>query len=190
MIRGAARGAVGLLVLLIAGCAWLRPAPPTRSATEADTAFDVSGRFAVRFRDEAGSGRIAWSHAPAADELTIANPLGLGIARIVRRDGLYTLTTADNREHSTRDPDQLTEPVLGWGMPISGLPFWLRGRAVPGVPVTRSERDNERLTALVQSGWTIEYLSRHDGNGLPERMRLRRAELDIRLVLETWTAPP
>lgn len=189
MIGFRGRFVVGLLILLLGGCAWLRPAP-TRPATEADTAFEVAGRFAVRFREDAGSGRISWSHAPASDELTIANPLGLGIARIVRRDGLYTLTTADNREHSTRNPDQLTEPVLGWGMPISGLPFWLRGRPVPGIPVARTERDNDRLTSLVQSGWTIEYLSRHGDNGLPERMRLRRAELDIRLVLESWTAAP
>jgi outer membrane lipoprotein LolB len=179
------------LPLLLAGCASLfKPTPPARDVTADDTAFEVNGRFAVRFGTDGGSGRIAWTHSPRGDEMTIANPLGIGLARIVRRDGIYTLTTTDNREHSSADPDQLTRPVLGWSLPLSGLPFWLRGRAVPGLPIERSHSEQERLVELEQAGWSIEFLSRHLDNGLPERLRIRRKELDIRLVLEAWTTMP
>jgi outer membrane lipoprotein LolB len=155
-----------------------------------DRHFEVDGRFAVRFRADGGSGRIAWTHLPQSDDLTISNPLGQGIARIVRRDGIFTLTTSQGRIHSATDPDQLTERVLGWALPLSGLPFWLRGHPAPGHPSEAAGDNPGRPTELRQSGWTIEYLSRHQPNGLPERLRIRRGDLDIRLVLEEWRAVP
>lgn len=179
------------LVLAMAGCAFIVPAPaPAKPPAVEDSHFEVDGRFAVRFRGDGGSGRIAWNHLPQSDDLTISNPLGQGIARIVRRDGIYTLTTSQGHNHSATDPDQLTERVLGWPLPISGLPFWLRGLPAPGQPSETEGVNFERLTELRQSGWTIEYLSRHHPHGLPERVRIRRGDLDIRLVLEEWRAVP
>lgn len=181
----------GLLAALVfAGCADLRPLEPAKPISATDRAFEVNGRFAVRYRDDGGSGRILWSHTPLTDDLTISSPLGQGIARIVRRDGVYTLTTSDNRTHSSRDPDQLTEPVLGWRLPLSGLPYWVRGREAPGMATQHNSGKPDAPSELRQAGWTIEYLSRSADHGLPERMRIRRDELDIRLVLEEWRALP
>ncbi len=179
------------LAFAVAGCAFLgAPPQPPREPDAQDRHFEVDGRFAVRFRGEGGSGRIAWVHLPQSDDLTISNPLGQGVARIVRRDGIYTLTTSQGRNHSAADPDQLTERVLGWPLPLSGLPYWLRGYPAPGHPSETAGVNHERPTELRQSGWTIEYLSRHHPNGLPERLRITRGDLDIRLVLEEWRAVP
>ncbi|MFM9883077.1 MAG: lipoprotein insertase outer membrane protein LolB [Burkholderiales bacterium] len=189
VIPVAARLAPLMVALAFAGCAAItRPPAPSKPPDGNDVHFEVDGRFAVRYRDEGGSGRIAWLHLPQSDEITISNPVGQGIARIVRRDGVYTLTTSQGREHSATDPDQLTEPLLGWPLPLSGLPFWLRGQPAPGRPSESAGVNAERPTELRQSGWTIEYLSRHSPNGLPERLRIRRDDLDIRLVLEEWRA--
>jgi len=177
--------------LALGACANLPPPPePRRPAQVADRHFEVGGRFALRFRDEAGSGRIAWTHRPQSDDLAILSPIGQGIARIVRKDGLYTLTTADQREHSSPDPDALTEAVLGWRLPLSGLPFWLRGHEAPGSQAEKVRAGDDRVSELRQAGWTIEYLSRHAPSGLPERLRIRRDDLDLRLVLEEWHTPP
>lgn len=176
-----------LLAFAMGGCAALtRPSVPPKPPEATDVHFEVDGRFAVRNGQEGGSGRIAWSHLPQSDDLTISNPVGQGIARIVRRDGVYTLTTSDGRVHSATDPDRLTESVLGWALPLSGLPYWLRGHPAPGQPSQIAGVNAERPTELRQSGWTIEYLSRHLPHGLPERLRIRRNDLDIRLVLEEW----
>jgi outer membrane lipoprotein LolB len=149
----------------------------------------VNGRFAVRYGAEGGSGRILWQHTPTGDDLNILSPVGQGIARIVRENGLYTLTTNTNVKETAADPDALTERVLGWRLPLAGLPYWLRGREQPNVPAQRKVAADARLAQLEQAGWTIEYQSYHATNGLPERLRITREKLDLRLILEEWTPP-
>jgi outer membrane lipoprotein LolB len=166
-------------VALAAGCATL-PAPV---ATE-PPAFELSGRVAVRYGADSATGRAEWRHSAAADDLVIASPLGQGIAELTRRGDTYTLVTADGKRHTASDAETLTEGVLGWRLPLAGLPEWVRGRAMPGVPAEQ-KRDGARLAELVQSGWTIAYLEYGD-NGLPRRIRLTRETLDIRLVIEEW----
>jgi outer membrane lipoprotein LolB len=167
----------------IAGCASLAPeAPP------ADL-FAIVGRVAVRYGDEAASGRVSWRHGTATDELLISSPLGQGIAQITRRDGVYTLVTAKDERFSAADPEQLTEQALGWALPLAGLPDWVQGRAQPGASAEPRYHDG-RLAGLRQLGWTIEY-SGYDANGrLPTRMRLTRGDLDIRLAIDEWQRPP
>ena len=64
--------------LLLCG---LRHARPWR---DRPVEFELAGRIAVRYRNEAVSGNIAWRHARDGDELLITSPLGQGVARIVR----------------------------------------------------------------------------------------------------------
>lgn len=173
------RTAAALLAALAAGCASL-PAP---SPTEAP-AFELSGRVAVRYGAESASGRAEWRHSVAGDDLVISNPIGQGIAEITRRDGAYALVTADGRRYEASDPEALTEKVLGWRLPLAGLPDWVRARPVDGVPA-ETRYEGARLAHLVQSGWRIEYLEYGD-DGLPRRLRLSREALDIRLVIESW----
>ena len=170
---------------VITGCTLVPPAKPSELAS-ADSSFELSGRFAVRMGTEGGSGRLLWQHSSTNDDLSILSPLGQGLARIVRADSLYTLTTSQNVQSSAADPDALTERALGWRLPISGLPYWLRGRAQPGSDAQTKLDEQSRIAELRQDGWVIEYLSYHADSGLPERMRVRRDTLDLRLVLEEW----
>lgn len=168
---------------LVAGCASLAPEPlPT-------DVFSIVGRVAVRYGDEAASGRVAWRHGAATDDLLISSPLGQGIAEITRRDGVYTLVTGKDERFSAADPERLTEQVLGWALPLGGLPDWVQGRAQPGSSA-EPRYHGGRLAELRQLGWTIEY-SGYDENGrLPTRMRLTRGDIDIRLAIDEWQRRP
>jgi len=167
----------------IAGCASL---PPETALADR---FALVGRVAVRYGDEAASGRVTWRHGAATDDLVISTPLGQGIAAITRRDGVYTLVTAKEERYTAADPERLTEQVLGWALPLGGLPDWVQGRAQPGVSA-EPRYDGGRLAELRQLGWTIEY-SGYDASGrLPTRLRLRRGDLDIRLAIDEWRHPP
>ncbi|MFA5913429.1 MAG: lipoprotein insertase outer membrane protein LolB [Burkholderiales bacterium] len=177
-----------LVCLLLAGCATVEqqaaPAGPIGDA------FHLSGRIAVKYEGEGASGSISWQHEPAGDDLLISTPLGQGVAHIVRSGGLVTLTTSDQKVYQARDVESLTEQVLGWRLPLAGLPDWVRGRAAAGVPAQTKLDGAQRLAELRQSGWLVEFLAYNGESGLPERLRLSRADVDIRLVIDQWRNTP
>lgn len=170
--------------LLLAGCATIEeqaaPAGPIGDA------FYLSGRVSVKYGSEAASGGISWQHDTASDDLLISNPLGQGVARIVRRDALVSLTTSDQKVYQASDVESLTEQVLGWRLPLAGLPDWVRGRATAGALAQTRPDGAQRPAELRQSGWLVEFLEYDAAYGLPERLRLSREDVEIRLVIDQW----
>ncbi len=174
--------------LLLAGCATIQQqAAPAGSIGED---FYLSGRVSVKHGTEAASGRISWQHHPDSDDLLLSNPFGQGVARIVRRDGLVTLTTSDQKVYQAKDVEDLTEQVLGWRLPLAGLSDWVRGRAAAGAPAQTRLDSSHRLAELRQSGWLVEFLDYNDASGLPSQLRLSREDAQIRLVIDQWRAEP
>ena len=172
-----------LLVVLACACATVPPPAPREGE------FSVVGRVAVRYGAESATGRVTWRHSDLDDDLLIASPLGQGIAEITRRDGTYTLVTANGQRFDAADPERLTEQALGWALPLGGLPDWLQGRPLAGVAAD-VRYDGKQLAELRQQGWTIEYLGYEEAGRLPRRLRLTRGDLDIRLVIEEWPITP
>ena len=167
--------------ILLASCAAVPPeALPPGS-------FALAGRVVVRYGDEAASGRLTWRHSDAADELLLSTPLGQGVAEITRRDGVYTLVAANGERHSAADPERLTRQVLGYALPLDGLPDWVQGRPERGVEAA-TRYDGDRLAELRQRGWLIDYSGSDERP--PKRVRLTRGDLDIRLVIDEWQLPP
>lgn len=167
-------------LLLLAACA-----TPSFVVPAADVDFELVGRIAVKYRDDAGSGNIAWRHAPRSDELLMTTPLGQGVARLVRAGSEVTLTTQDGREFRATDAEALTEQVLGFRLPLRGLADWVRGRPAPAPAPTRERSDGAgRLLELEQSGWRIEYLA-YEGT-LPSRLKLNFPGLELRLAVSEW----
>lgn len=169
---------VALVALLLAACATPRFLSPA-----IDVEFELSGRIAVTYRDDAGSGNIAWRHAAGADEMLLTTPFGQGIARLARAGNEVTLTVQDGREFRAADAEALTEQVLGFRLPLLGLADWVRGRAAPGPAVARVDGEG-RLAHLEQSGWRIEYLE-YTGT-LPSRLHLAYPGVQLRLAISAW----
>jgi len=169
-------------MLLLAACAtpgFLFPA--------ADVEFELAGRIAVRYRDDAGTGNLAWRHGTRSDELLLTSPLGQGIARIARTGDEVVLTTQDGREFRAADAEALTDQVLGFRLPLLGLADWVRGRATskPAPEPTGERRDAVgRLIEFEQSGWKIRYLEYADA--LPSRLTLTFPGLELRLAISDW----
>ena len=158
--------AVGALaVLLAAGCAQVEIRPDL-SVLE----FVLSGRLAANTRDESFTGNLNWKHARIADDLLISTPLGQGVARIQRQGDAVVLTTAERREYRAADAETLTERVLGFRLPLSGLADWVRGRPSP---------------ALEARGWKIEYQD-YDAERRPIRMRVTYPGVELRLAVSQW----
>ena len=173
-----------VLTVFLAACA----AMPSHENLDAG-GFHVTGRVAVRYGDEAATGRVVWRHTLSTDDLVISNPIGQGIAQIERRDGMYVLQTQDGERYEGADPEELTEQALGWRLPLTGLPQWIEGRPMSGVPAEVRE-EGKRLRELRQLGWRIEYLAWDEATGLPSRLQLSRDDLSIRLAIEAWRTGP
>ena len=171
-----------VVALLVAACA-----APSFLIPAADADFELSGRIAGRYRDDAGSGNIAWRHGARADEMLLTTPFGQGIARLARAGNEITLTTQDGREFRAADAESLTEQVLGFRVPLVGLADWVRGRPAskPAPAPTRERRDAAgRLAELEQSGWKISYVEY--AGALPARLTLSFPGLEFRLAISEW----
>jgi outer membrane lipoprotein LolB len=180
------RSALFSLCLLLAGCATIEPQP----SVPIGEAFFLSGRVSVKYGAEAASGRITWQHDAVSDELLFSAPFGQGVARIVWRDAVASLTTSDQKLYQAGDVETLTEQVLGWRLPLAGLPDWVRGRAAAGAPAQTRLDASQRLAELRQSGWLVEFLDYAGESGLPSRLRLSRQEVELRLVIDEWRGLP
>ena len=154
-----------LLVLLLGACALVEVKPPAGPLE-----FDLNGRLAARYRDDAVSGIVSWRHAADGDEMLISTPMGQGVARIVRQGEAVAITTSEGREYSDRDGEALTERVLGFRLPIAGLADWVRGRPSP---------------ALEQRGGKVDYGERA-AEGRATRLRVTNTGVEVRLVVSEW----
>jgi outer membrane lipoprotein LolB len=183
-VNFASRAFAAAALLALAACAGL-PKPPDGERYD----FELSGRIAVKFGDEASSGNLAWRHRAAGDDLLITSSLGQGIAHLVRDGDSYVLTTSDAREYRSADSESLTEEVLGYRLPIAGLADWVRARPYRDGPAPRAQYDYQgKLLVLQQGEWRIEYFAYQDASpaALPSRMRLTYPGLDMRLAISAW----
>jgi outer membrane lipoprotein LolB len=173
---------VVLLALSLAACATPQLGEPGEGSE-----FELAGRIAMSYRNDAGSANVVWRHGARSDEMLLTTPFGQGIARIARADGEVTLTSQDGRQYRAPDAESLTEQVLGFRLPLLGLADWVRGRAAakPAAEPTAERKDaGGRLAELEQSGWRIRYLE-YSG-ALPSRLALSYPGLELRLAITEW----
>jgi len=169
-----------LMAFAAAGCAELRPAPEHESVE-----FELAGRIAARYREEAASGNVAWRHSRDSDEMLITTPVGSSLARIMRTGSEIVLTTADQKEFRANDAEALTEQVLGFRVPLAGLTDWVRARQVEGAEASIVRDKEGRLASLKQNGWSVEY-QEFRADGLPVRMKLTYPGIELRLAIHEW----
>jgi outer membrane biogenesis lipoprotein LolB len=135
-----ARTAPLAAALLVAGCAGPRAVLPDEQGPRP---VAWSGRFAATWtspedtsREDRGSGRFWLRNLGVRTELEIYSPFGQTLARAGADAARAWLETSDGRRFEADDPQALTEQVLGWRIPVSRLPHWLRGElaAAAGSP--------------------------------------------------------
>ena len=184
-LRAAAMAA--LVVMLVAGCAGLgvleRETLPVGSAES----FELQGRVYVRFGARAFSGSMRWRYALDVEELWLSGPLGQTAAYIVRDALGATLTTAEQQTYRSISLDALMRDALGWALPLADLSYYVLGQIPPGVAESTVARDaDRRLTQIVRDGWEVTLIPgrRSDSAHHPTRLRMRKDEIEIRLVID------
>jgi outer membrane lipoprotein LolB len=176
------------LLLMLGGCASApsvsvlqRPQHPELSA------FAFNGRVAVRHDGERTSAGVRWTHRGASDEILLLAPLGQTMARIYS-DGQGVSLEESGKTYTATDAEALTERVLGWHLPLSGMRFWVLALPATGSESVVERAENGQLAQLRQDGWEITYTryAAEAADSLPLRMNLRRDGMEMQLVIDEW----
>lgn len=156
----------------------------TACATWSPAPADVvtSGRFALTARGtgsdgssrhESQSGRFTLSQAGVLTTLDLASPLGTTLARLQASPAGARLQVPDSgglRDIVEPDAEALAERVLGFPLPLVGLPSWIRGEplgARPSQPLDDTAADGFR-----QDGWVVRVEERFAAPHAPQPRRL------------------
>lgn len=164
--------------------------PGLEAVMGGDDRYALAGRLSVQNIQQKFSATINWQHRTNEDQIHLFSPLGQTIARIEQDVTGVRLVTAEPAHYQAENVEQLTQQVLGWVLPLSGLHFWIRGIHFP---LTIAELDldrNGRIVAIRQDGWKIQYSAFFPVKAgmleLPKSLELNRHNLRIKLIIDRW----
>ena len=194
--RWRALGMAWLCVLLLSACA---PMPPVEPLAEGPWAarqralqglqyWSLSGRIGVTDGKDAWHASLYWTQRGQDYTINLIGPLGQGRIHIQGDEQGVRVRTADGRVLSAAAPEQLLEQAIGMRIPVEGLRHWVRGLPDPSGPSQLAGDEEGRLVRLEQDGWIIDYAryTQAQALDLPERIRARQGELQVRLVITQW----
>ncbi|MGA7951132.1 MAG: lipoprotein insertase outer membrane protein LolB [Thiobacillaceae bacterium] len=172
-----------LIALVLASCAHAPP-PPELPAGRDGATVSLSGRVAVQQAEENFSGLFQWVSRDGVDDILLSDPLGQGVAKIVRTARETTLQLPDGRKRSAPDADALTEKLLGFRLPVGGMSYWIMARPDPDHPHQLTRDEQGRVERIIQDGWKIDY--RSYAGGKPRKLFITRPALEIKLIVDHW----
>ena len=170
-----------------------QPVPGMADAKAAD--FGLIGRVSVKGGKESFSGGVQWHHRERGDEILLLSPLGQTLAQIQRTPEGVHLTTSERESYYAANVENLTEQVLGWRLPLTGLQYWVQSMSSPATVAAVDMNIDGQVMAIRQDGWTIDYLAyspmapveaSQKQTALPRLLMLKRDGLQIKLVIDAW----
>jgi outer membrane lipoprotein LolB len=148
----------------------------------------LEARLAVHAGEQRDSARLFWQGDFVHQHVELLSPLGSVVAVLEHGPEGARLTTSNGRVVDAADSAELTSQVLGYALPLDGLPWWLLGQAMPGSTATAVHDSKGVLQQQEQAGWLICYDRwRTVGNvELPGQVKLTRGSLEVRWIIDQW----
>ena len=177
-----------IMLLLLGGCATTPGVPLTQRPAQAEvSSFAFNGRVSVRHDGERSTAGVRWTHRGETDEILLLAPLGQTVARIYSNPLGVTLEES-GKVYFEQDAETLTERVLGWHLPLSGMRSWVLALPAAGSAAEIERADNGQLKELRQDGWQISYTryAADTADSLPLRMNLQRDGMEMQLLIDEW----
>jgi outer membrane lipoprotein LolB len=190
-------GAATLVVLAaLVGCRTLPPAPPPavswdvrRPQLQSLEHFRLRGRVAVASSGEGFNANLRWTQDGDHSQVTLEGPFGVGGAQLSAEGDELTVVTSQGERIESAAAHAALAARLGFDPPLSSLRYWVLGVPDPKQPASESlDPAQQRLSALIQDGWHVEYQSYipAGGEALPARLTLQRDAVRVRLLVDDW----
>ena len=150
--------------------------------------WTIQGRLVVNNGSESWHMDISWQQQGDTYVIKLIAPLGAGQIQlrgdkhgVVLDDGETDPLYADNA-------DSLLYESTGLQIPVRGLRYWVRGLPDPGMSNGEVSLSSGKLKQLQQGGWQLRFRRYQQVNNtsLPNKLFLRRDDLDVRLVIDQW----
>ena len=198
MRSSALRVSAATLVVLAAlvGCRTLPPAPPPgvswdvrRPQLQSLEHFQLRGRVAVAASGEGFNANLRWIQDGDHSQVTLEGPFGVGGAQLSADGDELTVVTSQGERIESQAAHAALATRLGFDPPLSSLRYWVLGVPDPKQPASESlDTAQQRLSALTQDGWHVEYQSYIPAGGetLPARLTLQRDAVRVRLLVDDW----
>jgi outer membrane lipoprotein LolB len=190
-------GAATLAVLAaLVGCRTLPPAPPPgvswdvrRPQLQSLKHFQLRGRVAVASGGEGFNANLRWTQDGDHSQVMLEGPLGVGGAQLSAEGDELTVVTSQGERIESQAAHAALAARLGFDPPLTSLRYWVLGVPDPKQPASESlDAAQQRLSALTQDGWHVEYQSYvpAGGEALPARLTLQRDAVRVRLLVDDW----
>ena len=175
------------LILMLSACATSNPPVLLRQAQTEISSFAFSGRVAVRHNGERTSAGVRWTHHGPEDEILLLTPLGQTVARIFSNSN-GVLLEESGKKYFEKNAEALTEQVLGWHLPLTGMRYWVLALPAVGSEAVMEKSETGQIKTLRQDGWEINYTryAADATDGLPLRMTLQREDMEMQLLIDEW----
>ena len=114
---------------------------------------------------------------------------GLGATKLFGNEQFLTILKSDDKPLSSNQPNLLVSQTLGFPLPISYLPFWIKALPMPEHFFNIQFYQNGLPKSLFQDSWKLEFSKYMFKNGLPfpGKIKLQHKDTRIILVIKKWT---
>lgn len=156
-------------------------------------AFDswtITGKIGVRTPNQTLTAAInQWIQTEDIFDIHLSSTFfGLGQSRLVGNPVFITLLEAGEDPVSSDQPDALLNKALGFPMPISALPYWLKGLPLPNARFSAQYYANGLPKSMEQSDWSLSFedYTLDQALPLPGKIKLVQGDARITLVIKEW----
>lgn len=151
--------------------------------------FELKGRLGVQADGKGYSASLIWQHNADHDDIRIYSPLGGQLARIQKTADSISLEDAQGQVSVGKDAESLTQALLGWRLPLSGLADWVLGRPTNSAMASLTWDEAGHTLSLNEADWAIVYQQYQASQTafLPHKLSLKNSRVQLKLIVEKWT---
>ncbi len=151
--------------------------------------FELKGRLGVQADGKGYSASLIWQHNAGQDDIRIYSPLGGQLARIQKTADGIRLEDAQGQVSVGKDAESLTQALLGWRLPLSGLADWALGRPANSAMANLTWDEAGHTLSLNEADWAIAYQQYQASPTafLPHKLSLKNERVQLKLIVEKWT---